>query len=174
MGGVVIILATVIGYAVANLTAGRPPNASGLLLLFLIVGLGVIGFADDYIKISRQRSLGLRARWKIIGQAFVGITFAVLALQFPNENFRTPGSTHISVVRDTGIDLAFAGAVLGLILLTLYATFLTPAWSSADDDAVALAGVATPASPMVIAAYSFIALFQPKQNRLFLADPSAA
>ena len=44
MGGVVIILATVVGYAVANLTAGRPPNASGLLLIFLIVGLGAIGF----------------------------------------------------------------------------------------------------------------------------------
>src|SRR5690625_7645052 len=101
MGGVVIILATVVGYAVANISAGRPPNASGLLLLFLIVGLGAIGFADDYIKISRQRSLGLRAIWKIIGQAAVGITFAVAALQFPNDNFRTPASTNISVVRDT-------------------------------------------------------------------------
>src|SRR5699024_8660932 len=113
MGGFIIILATVLGYVVANLSAGRLPGASGLLLLFLIVGLGVIGFLDDYIKVSRQRSLGLAPVWKIIGQAAVGITFAVLALRFPNENFRHPASTNISVVRDTGIDLAAAGLLLG-------------------------------------------------------------
>src|SRR5690625_8047822 len=37
MGGVVIILAALVGYAVANLAAGRAPGASGLLLLFLVV-----------------------------------------------------------------------------------------------------------------------------------------
>ena len=41
MGGVVIISATVLGYAIANLATGRMPNASGLLLLYLMVGLGV-------------------------------------------------------------------------------------------------------------------------------------
>ena len=174
MGGVVIILATVVGYAVANLTAGRPPNASGLLLIFLIVGLGAIGFADDYIKISRQRSLGLRARWKIVGQAFVGVTFAVLALQFPNENFRTPASTHVSVVRDTAIDLAFAGSVLGLILFILWANFLITAWSNAVNLTDGLDGLATGASAMVFAAYTVIAMWQANQNCQFLADPSSA
>src|SRR5699024_2585481 len=93
MGGVVIITATVLGYAVANLITVRAPNVSGMLLLFLMVGLGLIGFADDFTKIRRQRSLGLSPLWKMIGQEAIEITFAVLALQFPNERYRTPAST---------------------------------------------------------------------------------
>src|SRR6188768_4279175 len=75
MGGVIIILATVVGWIVANLATDRRPNVSSLLVLFLMCGLGLVGFLDDYIKISRERSLGLRARYKILGQAVVGITF---------------------------------------------------------------------------------------------------
>lgn len=38
MGGVVIILSTVLAYAIANIVAGRMPGASGWLLIFLMVG----------------------------------------------------------------------------------------------------------------------------------------
>ena len=62
MGGVVIIFATVIAYLAAKLITMSTPSASALLLLFLFVGMGLVGFLDDYIKISRQRSLGLRWR----------------------------------------------------------------------------------------------------------------
>ncbi|MDX5398891.1 MAG: phospho-N-acetylmuramoyl-pentapeptide-transferase, partial [Actinomycetes bacterium] len=113
MGGVVIIGATVVGYFTGNLSTGRVPNVSGLLLLFLVVGLGIIGFLDDYIKISRQRSLGLNPLGKMIGQAVIGIAFAVLATQFPNQNLRTPASLRISILRDTDIDLAHWGVGIG-------------------------------------------------------------
>ena len=46
-----------------------------MLLLFLFVGLGAVGFLDDYIKISKQRSLGLRSRAKIAGQTLVAVAF---------------------------------------------------------------------------------------------------
>src|SRR5690625_720141 len=88
MGGVVMIAATLIGIAVAFAVAGRLPSASVWLALFLMVGLGVVGFLDDFIKITRQRSLGLKARWKIVGQGAVGIVFSVLARPFPNDRFR--------------------------------------------------------------------------------------
>src|SRR5204863_5829768 len=61
MGGTVIILAVLIGYSVAKLATGFAPSASAVMLLFLFCGLGLIGFLDDYIKISKQRSLGLRS-----------------------------------------------------------------------------------------------------------------
>ena len=69
MGGAVIILSAVLGYFLAHLltTRDRPPRPA-LLLLFLFVGLGVVGFLDDYIKIAKQRSLGLRSRAKMAGQ----------------------------------------------------------------------------------------------------------
>src|ERR1700709_1756843 len=61
MGGLVIMLAVVVAYFGAKLILRDAPSASALLLLFLFVGLGIVGFLDDYIKISKQRSLGLRS-----------------------------------------------------------------------------------------------------------------
>jgi phospho-N-acetylmuramoyl-pentapeptide-transferase len=171
MGGVVIIGATVLGYAVSNIVTGRLPNASGLLLLFLMVGMGLIGFLDDYIKISRQRSLGLDERGKLIGQAVIGITFAVLALQFANENYRTPASTRISFIRDTGIDLAWAGAGLGLVLFVLWANFLITAWSNAVNLTDGLDGLATGASMFVFGAYTVITIWQSNQSCQYLTEP---
>jgi phospho-N-acetylmuramoyl-pentapeptide-transferase len=164
MGGVVIIGATLVGYAVAYLAAGRGPNASGLLLLFLMVGLGLIGFLDDFTKITRQRSLGLSPLAKIIGQGAVGITFSVLALQFPNEGFRTPASTHISFIRDLGIDLAFAGVAVGLVLFVIWSNFLITAWSNAVNLADGLDGLATGMSALVFGAYVILTIWQSNQS----------
>ena len=57
---------------------------SGLLVLFLMTGLGLVGFIDDYIKMAKQRSLGLRASAKLVGQMVVAVLFAILALNFPD------------------------------------------------------------------------------------------
>ena len=84
--GVAIVAALWAGYwgahLVGLLTDGSGPTASGVLVLSLATTLAIVGFLDDFIKISRQRSLGLRSKQKLAGQAFVGISFAVLALQF--------------------------------------------------------------------------------------------
>ncbi|HWS57648.1 MAG TPA: phospho-N-acetylmuramoyl-pentapeptide-transferase [Actinotalea sp.] len=164
MGGVVIIAATLLGFAGAALLTGNLPSASALLVLFLMTGLGVVGFLDDFIKISRQRSLGLSARWKVLGQGLVGVTFAVLALQFPNENFRTPASTQISFIRDTDLDLAWRGATLGLVLFVLWANFLITAWSNAVNLTDGLDGLATGVSLIVFGAYVLVAVWQSNQT----------
>jgi phospho-N-acetylmuramoyl-pentapeptide-transferase len=164
MGGVVIILATLLGWGGASLVTGNLPSASAVLLLFLMTGLGVVGFLDDFIKISRQRSLGLSARWKIVGQGLVGVGFAVAALQFPNENFRTPASTQVSFIRDTGIDLAFAGMTLGLVLFVLWANFLITAWSNAVNLTDGLDGLATGVSLIVFGAYVIVCVWQSNQT----------
>ncbi|MGV8965451.1 MAG: phospho-N-acetylmuramoyl-pentapeptide-transferase [Cellulomonas sp.] len=173
MGGVVIIAATVLGWAGGSVVTGKTPSASALLVLFLMVGLGVVGLLDDYIKISRQRSLGLSARWKIAGQGLVGVTFAVAALRFPNENFRTPASTRISFIRDTGLDLAFAGVTIGLILFVLWANFLITAWSNAVNLTDGLDGLATGASLVVFGAYVIVCVWQSNQTcqKLLTAGP---
>ena len=164
MGGVVIIGATLLGWASALLLTGTRPSVSEILVLFLMTGLGLVGFLDDFIKISRQRSLGLKARWKIVGQGLVGVTFAVAALQFPNELFRTPASTKISFIRDTGIDLAFAGATIGLILFVIWANFLITAWSNAVNLTDGLDGLATGVSLIVFGAYVVICVWQFNQS----------
>jgi phospho-N-acetylmuramoyl-pentapeptide-transferase len=126
MGGTVVVGAVLLSYGLTHLimwmmnpdSAG--PSASALILLFLMVGMGLVGFLDDFIKISRQRSLGLDAKAKLILQAAVGIGFATLSLNFPNADGVTPASTKISLVRDVPwLDLAFAGSVVGAILFVL-------------------------------------------------------
>lgn len=169
MGGVVIIAATLLGWAGSSVVTGNVPSASALLLLFLMTGLGFVGFLDDYIKISRQRSLGLRARWKIVGQGLVGITFAVLALQFPSAQFRTPASTRISFIRDTTFDLASFGVTAGLILFVVWANFLITAWSNAVNLTDGLDGLATGVSLIVFGAYVVVGVWQFNQRCTSLA-----
>ena len=67
--------------------------------MFLFVGLGTVGFLDDYIKISRQRSLGLRSRAKFIGQTFVALVFGWLALSpwLEDDRGQTPAGHAISL-----------------------------------------------------------------------------
>ena len=61
------------------------------MLLFLMVGMGTVGFLDDYLKIRHRRSLGLNKTAKLVGQLVVGVAFAVLAINFPNSDGVTPG-----------------------------------------------------------------------------------
>ena len=164
MGGVVIIAASLFGYFGSKVVTGSAPTTSALLALFLMTGLGVVGLLDDYIKISRQRSLGLRARWKIVGQGLVGVAFSVLALQFPNEHFRTPASTQVSFIRDTNLDLAFKGATVGLILFVIWANFLITAWSNAVNLTDGLDGLATGVSLIVFGAYVVVGIWQNNQS----------
>ncbi len=164
MGGGVIIAATVVAYAVAHLLTLTPPTASGLLVLFLMVGMGVVGFLDDFIKISKQRSLGLRSREKLLGQALVGIIFAVLALQFPNAQYRTPASPFISFVRDTNISLAFAGTILGVVLFVVWANLMIAGTTNGVNLTDGLDGLATGVSTMVFGAYVLISIWTYNQN----------
>ena len=164
MGGAVIILATVTAYVVAHVVLWQPPTASGVLVLFLMVGLGAVGFADDYIKISKQRSLGLKSGEKLVGQALVGVTFAVLALQFPNDAQRTPASTHISFVRDLPLDLYFAGPIIGMVLFIIWSNLMIAGTSNGVNLTDGLDGLATGSSVVVFVAYVLISVWQFNQN----------
>jgi phospho-N-acetylmuramoyl-pentapeptide-transferase len=164
MGGAVIVGSSVVAYAVAHLVTTDPPTVSGMLVLFLMAGLGLVGFLDDYIKISKQRSLGLRSREKLAGQTLVAVVFAILALQFPNDSFRTPASTAVSFVRDTPLNFAFFGAVGGVILFVLWANIIVAGTSNGVNLTDGLDGLATGASVMVFAAYVLIGIWQSNQN----------
>lgn len=66
MGGIMIILS----FIIASMFFLKG-NADACMVVFVTVGYGIIGFADDYIKVVKKRSLGLRAYQKIIGQLFI-------------------------------------------------------------------------------------------------------
>ena len=184
MGGAVIILATLLGYLVSHLllivldltgiveVRHSRFTLSALLVLFLITGLGFIGFLDDYTKISKQRSLGLTSVEKLAGQTVVAVIFAVLALQSPGDNTRSPASTAISFVRDTSLDLAAAGPIVGMLLFILWANVLIAGASNGVNLTDGLDGLATGASVMVFGAYSIIGIWQYNQNCQIAPGPN--
>lgn len=157
MGGTVIVGATVVGYVVAHLafigSDGWGFSATGVLLLFLMVGMGTVGFLDDYLKIRHRRSLGLNKTAKLVGQLLVGVTFAVLAINFPSNGI-TPASTVVSYVRD--IEPLTLGSIGFVILAYLFIAGFSNAVNLTDG----LDGLAAGSSAMVLASYIVISFWQ--------------
>ena len=169
MGGIAFIFATVAAYFLSKVITGYTPTYSGLLVLGLMVGMGLVGFLDDYIKIVKRRSLGLRAKAKMAGQLIVGISFAVLALQFPDARGNTPASTKLSFITDFGWKI-------GPILFVVWALFMILAMSNGVNLTDGLDGLATGASVLVFGAYTFIGVWQFQEscaNAQTLTNPHA-
>ncbi|AVH59237.1 MULTISPECIES: phospho-N-acetylmuramoyl-pentapeptide-transferase [Streptomyces] len=169
MGGIAFILATIIAYFLSKVITGYPPTFSGLLVLGLMAGMGLVGFLDDYIKIVKRRSLGLRAKAKMAGQLIVGIAFAVLALQFADNRGNTPASTKLSFVQDFGWSI-------GPVLFVVWALFMILAMSNGVNLTDGLDGLATGAATMVFGAYTFIGVWQFQEscaNAATLTNPAA-
>ena len=164
MGGVVIILASLIGYFFGKFINGETPTVSALLVILVMVGLGIVGFIDDFIKTHKQRSLGLGGWAKIFGQALVALVFAYFAFGSPNEYGITPASTQISVFRDSGFDLMMFGTIVGSILLVLWIFLLISSTSNGVNIADGLDGLAIGASIMAIGAYAVIGFWQFNQS----------
>jgi phospho-N-acetylmuramoyl-pentapeptide-transferase len=119
MGGTVIVVATLIGYFVGHVATSDPMSASGLLVLMLMAGLGLVGFIDDFIKIYKQTSLGLRSGAKLAGQAVVGGLFALLVVnsRLADGYDLTPADAHLSFLRDFGPSIGVAPFVLWIMFL---------------------------------------------------------
>lgn len=164
MGGLVIIAGTVVGYFTGTITSAEPIQISGLLVLFMMVGLGAVGFLDDFLKTRNQRSLGLGGWAKILGQVIVATAFALLALQFPNRDGLTPATTAISLFRDTRFDfVVMFGAVAGVIVYIIWIAGIVTSASNGVNVADGLDGLATGASIFAIGAYVIIGFWQNNQ-----------
>ena len=157
MGGLAILGGLIGGYFLAHLLIWRLPTVSGLLALFLTCGLGVVGIADDYLKIFKQRSTGVRARTKLLGQAAVALSFGVLSIQFADQYGRTPASQAVSLFRDTTL-------VLPIALFLIWVWFLITGTTNAVNLTDGLDGLAAGASVMTFGAYTIISVWQQGQN----------
>lgn len=164
MGGTVIIASVLAGYFVTHLITQRPVTASALLVLGLMTGLGAVGFLDDWLKVSKQRSLGLRARTKMVAQSVVALAFAVAGLNFPDERGLTPVSLNLSTVRDTSIKL-------GAILVVVWVFFMITATSNGVNLTDGLDGLATGAAVMSFGAFILIGVWEFGQSCAVAAGP---
>ncbi|MDR2895505.1 MAG: phospho-N-acetylmuramoyl-pentapeptide-transferase [Propionibacteriaceae bacterium] len=157
MGGVILILGVVLGYTLSHLIVWRPPSASGLLLLGLLVGLGLVGFIDDALKISHAASLGLGSVAKFSLQAIVGLAFGIVALCFPDANGQTVASTYISFLRD------ISWAHLPLVVAVIWIVFLICGFSNGTNLTDGLDGLLTGSAAMAFLAYGLISIWQSRQ-----------
>ena len=153
MGGIVLVLGVIFGYLISHAFTGATISVSALLVLGLIIGLALVGFLDDWLKVVKQRSLGLRAREKLLGQALVAGIFGYLATQFPNSYGTTPMSLYLSTVRDTSIKL-------GAVLVIVWAIFLVLGASNGVNLTDGLDGLATGAAVMSFLAFLIIGFWK--------------
>ncbi len=178
MGGVIIIVATL----VPCLLLGRLRNVYLIIMIITTVWLGLIGFADDYIKMHRSKD-GLRPLYKLIGQALLGLGIGLTLWLSPDavirENVRVePGvttqevrytseatksnTTTIPFVKNNNLSYSevFKGKykrVGGWILFVLVATFVIMAVSNGANLNDGMDGMCAGNSAIMVAALAVLA-----------------
>ncbi len=141
MGGVMIVLA--FGAAALPFIFNGNHNAKAVLLI--TVGYGIVGFIDDYIKVVKKRSLGLRAWQKIVFQLLVTAGFA-----FYIYNYTDLG---------TGIFVPFLGSELDLgILYIPFLFFVMVGTVNSVNLTDGLDGLASGVTALVAAFFMIVAL----------------
>jgi phospho-N-acetylmuramoyl-pentapeptide-transferase len=146
MGGTAIVLAAVLAYLIAHLGSAEF-TAVGLLVMGTFVGMAVVGFADDFIKLRMQRNLGLNKTTKFTGQAIIAALFAFVGPELGGL------PQNISVVGAIELELPAWAFFIWIFLL------LTGA-SNAVNLTDGLDGLAAGAGTLVFGAYTLIAFWQ--------------
>lgn len=122
MGGVLILL-VVAGVYLSLGEVGR----DGVIALVALLGCGLLGFVDDYAKVVKERSLGLTAKAKIIGQAVIAFAIGVLAVNWahvePVVTVPLVGSLDLGLLSSTlklgGFTFEFPWLYLGLVFFMI-------------------------------------------------------
>ncbi len=164
MGGAVFVVASLIGYVVGHAATGVPVSASGVLVLLLMTGLGLVGFIDDFIKIFRQTSLGLRSGAKLAGQAVIAAVFAVEVLQHPDGFGLTPADAHLAFLRDFG-------PPIGTLPFVIWVVIMVAGTSNAVNLTDGLDGLAAGATAPILAAFILIGIWQQRYDVTVVLAP---
>lgn len=149
MGGVLIILGIVISVATSGIYSKEL-----WVVVFFIIGFGLIGFFDDYIKVVLKRNLGLRAYQKIIGQLFFSVLLAVYGARYS--------------VNGTKLLIPFINTYLELgILYIPFTIFIVLGIVNAVNLTDGLDGLSTGVTLIVMAAFSLIANSMIPKNEMY-------
>ncbi len=99
MGGIIIILSIVI----PTFLFSKLSNIYVIIMLIVTIWMGIIGFLDDYLKISKKNKDGLKPKFKIFGQISLGVIIGLILVfhddivvrQFNNESINTIENNHL-------------------------------------------------------------------------------
>ncbi len=147
MGGITMLGAVTLGYLAGHLNTGAVFTSAGLLVGLVTVGAGAVGFLDDWIKISRQRSLGLNKTAKVVGLIGIALLFAVLAV------YKAKVRTDLSFTRSIGVGL-------GVPIWCIFAVVVILASANAVNLTDGLDGLAGGSAIFAFATFVFIGFWQ--------------
>lgn len=145
MGGLAIVVGAVAGYVISDISNSRIITRSGLLVMAAIVGAGLVGLIDDYLKVSRERNLGLNKRAKIIGLLIVAVGFAWLTV------VHTPVHTTLAITRWDQFDIE-----LGTVAWIVFAVLLILGSANAVNLTDGLDGLAGGSAVFAFMAFTII------------------
>jgi phospho-N-acetylmuramoyl-pentapeptide-transferase len=111
MGGVLILLAV----TSATLLWAQLTNRFIWLALLATLAMGAVGFVDDYLKVTRATSVGLRPRQKIVLQVAIGLAVGVYLYLFPADEFTT--RLAIPFLKRWMPELGVAYAAFGMLVI---------------------------------------------------------
>ncbi|MBP5536417.1 MAG: phospho-N-acetylmuramoyl-pentapeptide-transferase [Bacteroidales bacterium] len=157
MGGLLIIAAIVI----PTLLFAKLDNVYVLTMLGTTLWLGLIGFADDYIKVFKRDKKGLPGRFKVVGQVGLGLVVGLL-LSFHPDIAST--KTTIPFVKNNEFDYAWLITWMGpwaeqwvWVVYVAVAIFIVTAVSNAANLTDGIDGLATGVAAVVGGALAILA-----------------
>ncbi|MBN2439867.1 MAG: phospho-N-acetylmuramoyl-pentapeptide-transferase [Spirochaetales bacterium] len=113
MGGILIILSVLISVILWQ----DLDSLYTWLLLLAVAGFGLIGFIDDYIKIIKKDSGGLKARFKLIGQFVISLIIVVVLYLGKTEHTTL---LYLPFIKNPVMDLSFYYIPISVVLLMMY------------------------------------------------------
>ncbi len=146
MGGIAIVWGAIAGYVLSDMLSGGTFTNTGLAVIGAIAGAGLVGFLDDWVKVSRERNLGLNKRMKTAGLLVVALGFAYVMSSFAWTQ------TDITFVRLPGIGLP-------TWLWVLWAAVIVYAGANAVNLTDGLDGLAAGTGIFSYAAYGLLAFW---------------
>src|SRR5262249_4527280 len=129
MGGVLILFAL----ALSTLLWADLRNGYVWVVLFVTVGFGLVGFFDDYLKLTRRSSQGLPSRAKFLAQILGGVRASVAVAHLTRSEIAT--SIALPFVKNLLLELTVWGFVP-------WSVFVMTAWSNAVNLTDGLDGLA--------------------------------
>ena len=152
MGGLIVFVAIAVPYLVLG-----PRDTQSLAVFGVALGAAALGFADDYIKVTKRRSLGLPARWKLLVQ--IGLALALWWV----------ATTQVGLDPRLQVRVFDAQIYLGPVLYVLFVFLVIAGASNAVNLTDGLDGLAAGSCAIVLLAYTAITITSGQEGLALLS-----
>ncbi|MBU6112456.1 MULTISPECIES: phospho-N-acetylmuramoyl-pentapeptide-transferase [Mammaliicoccus] len=143
MGGLTFLLSTIVVTVIALFFADQIGPL--ILLLFVTIGFGLIGFIDDYIIVVKKNNQGLTSKQKFLAQIAIAVIFYIVSVALPNYQF------------ESAINIPFTDWSLPLsVFYIVFIIFWQVGFSNAVNLTDGLDGLSTGLSVIAFAFYAIL------------------